>query len=286
MGQKTHPVQLRTTQALQSCWYSRSQYADLLHYEVALRKGISRRFQKRLSAGPIYTSWNGRGLSMTLTSLPIEKVQGWTQPEKHTSKPSLNMEQRKAKEVKTHQLYSLLRKQAAEIGRSQKTSLYDHKSLQLVEDVRNDVHKNLQTHADKRREFWKTFLLSNRVQGWWGRRVQACALESSYQSAQTIAQLAATRIESGVKTRTVLDTLLRESQSSQFVQGINIRVAGRLQGAEIASAQTKQWGLLGLHTFSQRVDYACTQAHISAGIIGIQVWVSFRRKEKKETAEM
>ena len=122
---------------------------------------------------------------------------------------------------------------------------------------------------------------ASRAYGWWIQHVHAYSLESPYQTAQTAAQRIVQRIEEGGKIRTILETSIREARNTSSVQGMKIRIAGRLQGAEIASAQNKQWGTLGLHTLSQRVDYAYARAHITAGIIGVQVWVSFRRKTVK-----
>ena len=55
--------------------------------------------------------------------------------------------------------------------------------------------------------------------------------------------------------------------------GIRVCVAGRLNGAEIASRETFREGRVPLHTLRANIDYAHTEANTTYGIIGIKVWV-------------
>jgi len=56
-------------------------------------------------------------------------------------------------------------------------------------------------------------------------------------------------------------------------QGIKIRCAGRLNGAEIARAEWYQQGRLPLHTLKADIDYGFVEAYTTYGVIGIKVWV-------------
>ena len=56
-------------------------------------------------------------------------------------------------------------------------------------------------------------------------------------------------------------------------EGVRIRCAGRLGGAEIARAEQYKEGKIPLHTLRANVDYASVTAHTIAGAIGIKVWV-------------
>ena len=56
-------------------------------------------------------------------------------------------------------------------------------------------------------------------------------------------------------------------------QGIKIRCAGRLNGAEIARAEWYQQGRLPLHTLKADIDYGFKTAYTTYGVIGIKVWV-------------
>jgi small subunit ribosomal protein S3 len=56
-------------------------------------------------------------------------------------------------------------------------------------------------------------------------------------------------------------------------QGIKIRCAGRLNGAEIARAEWYQQGRLPLHTLKADIDYGFKTAFTTYGTIGVKVWV-------------
>ncbi|MBN4079446.1 30S ribosomal protein S3 [Beggiatoa alba] len=56
-------------------------------------------------------------------------------------------------------------------------------------------------------------------------------------------------------------------------QGIKIRVAGRLNGADIARAEWYHEGRVPLHTLRADIDYGMVEASTTYGIIGVKVWV-------------
>lgn len=55
--------------------------------------------------------------------------------------------------------------------------------------------------------------------------------------------------------------------------GIKVRVAGRLNGAEIARAEWYREGRVPLHTLRANIDYGTAEAGTTYGIIGIKVWI-------------
>ena len=56
-------------------------------------------------------------------------------------------------------------------------------------------------------------------------------------------------------------------------QGIKVRVAGRLNGAEIARSEWYLHGQLPLQTLRADVDYGLAQAFTTYGAIGVKVWI-------------
>ncbi len=56
-------------------------------------------------------------------------------------------------------------------------------------------------------------------------------------------------------------------------QGIKIRVAGRLGGAEMARTEEYKAGRVPLHTLRGDIDYALAEAHTVYGKIGVKVWI-------------
>ena len=64
-----------------------------------------------------------------------------------------------------------------------------------------------------------------------------------------------------------------QSTVSMGAKGIRIRIAGRLNGAEIARQETFREGQVPLHTLRAKIDYAHVEANTTYGIIGIKVWI-------------
>ncbi len=64
-----------------------------------------------------------------------------------------------------------------------------------------------------------------------------------------------------------------QSTISMGAKGIRVRVAGRLNGAEIARQETFKEGQVPLHTLRAKIDYAHVEANTTHGIIGIKVWI-------------
>ncbi len=56
-------------------------------------------------------------------------------------------------------------------------------------------------------------------------------------------------------------------------EGVKIRCAGRLGGAEIARAESQKFGKVPLQTIRADIDYGFTEAHTTYGLIGIKVWI-------------
>ncbi len=61
------------------------------------------------------------------------------------------------------------------------------------------------------------------------------------------------------------------------VQGIKIKVSGRLGGAEMARSEQYKEGRIPLHTLRADIDYAVSEANTTYGKIGIKVWI-FRKE--------
>ena len=55
--------------------------------------------------------------------------------------------------------------------------------------------------------------------------------------------------------------------------GIKLKIAGRLNGAEIARSEWYQEGRVPLHTLKANIDYGVSEAKTTYGIIGVKVWI-------------
>ena len=66
-------------------------------------------------------------------------------------------------------------------------------------------------------------------------------------------------------------------------EGIKVKVAGRLNGAEIARSEWYQEGRVPLHTLKADIDYGVVEAKTTYGIIGVKVWIYRGEVKKGET---
>ncbi|MBA4389132.1 MAG: 30S ribosomal protein S3 [Verrucomicrobia bacterium] len=64
------------------------------------------------------------------------------------------------------------------------------------------------------------------------------------------------------------------------VQGIKIRVAGRLGGSELARTEWYKEGKIPLHTLRENIEYGFAEAATTAGRIGVKVWICKDREER------
>ena len=55
--------------------------------------------------------------------------------------------------------------------------------------------------------------------------------------------------------------------------GIKVKVAGRLNGADIARSEWYHEGQVPLHTLRADVDYGCVEARTTYGVLGVKVWI-------------
>ena len=56
-------------------------------------------------------------------------------------------------------------------------------------------------------------------------------------------------------------------------EGIKVRVAGRLNGAEIARSEWYREGRVPLHTLRADIDYGFAEAKTTYGVIGVKAWI-------------
>ena len=90
------------------------------------------------------------------------------------------------------------------------------------------------------------------------------------------AQVVATSIAKQIENRASYRRVIKKAMQTAMrfgIKGIKIKVGGRLNGAEIARAETYKDGSIPLHTLKADVDYATASAHTIYGIIGIKVWI-------------
>lgn len=90
------------------------------------------------------------------------------------------------------------------------------------------------------------------------------------------AQLVAESIALQLEKRVAFRRAMRKAVDSALrfgCKGIKVRVAGRLNGAEIARKEWYLQGRLPLHTLRADIDFGFAEARTTYGVIGVKCWI-------------
>lgn len=90
--------------------------------------------------------------------------------------------------------------------------------------------------------------------------------------AKLLADSVAQQLERRVMFRRAMKRAIQNAMR-QGAEGVKVRVAGRLGGAEIARAEWHKEGRVPLHTLRADIDYGLSEAKTTYGIIGVKAWV-------------
>lgn len=103
--------------------------------------------------------------------------------------------------------------------------------------------------------------------------------------AYLVAQNVAQQLERRVQFRRAMKRVIQNAMRLG-AEGIKVRVAGRLGGAEIARSECYHEGRVPLHTLRADIDYATYEALTTYGILGVKVWIFkgeiFSQKEEAQ----
>jgi small subunit ribosomal protein S3 len=91
-------------------------------------------------------------------------------------------------------------------------------------------------------------------------------------NAQLVAENIALQLERRVAFRRAMKKAV--GQAMKFgAQGIKVRVAGRLGGAEMARREWYREGRVPLHTLRADIDFGMAEARTTYGVIGVKAWI-------------
>jgi len=90
--------------------------------------------------------------------------------------------------------------------------------------------------------------------------------------AQLMAENIAQQLERRINFRRAMKRAIQTTMELG-AEGIRVRCAGRLNGAELARTEQYKDGKVPLHTLRANVDYGFTTARTMAGAIGVKVWI-------------
>ncbi len=90
--------------------------------------------------------------------------------------------------------------------------------------------------------------------------------------AQLVAENVALQLERRVSFRRAMKKALQTAKDFG-AEGIKIRCAGRLGGAELARVEQYHWGRVPLHTLRANIDYGFAEAKTLYGKLGVKCWI-------------
>jgi small subunit ribosomal protein S3 len=130
--------------------------------------------------------------------------------------------------------------------------------------------------------------IGNRLQNIAGKKIQIKIKE--IKQPESDAQIVALNIARQLKSRSSFRRTLKMSLNNAMktgVQGIKIKVSGRLGGAEMSRTEQVKAGRVPLHTLRANIEYGFAEADTTFGLIGVKVWIftgEVYKKDRKEDA--
>jgi small subunit ribosomal protein S3 len=98
-------------------------------------------------------------------------------------------------------------------------------------------------------------------------------IRSAESDATIVAMMVKDALEKRMPFRRVLKQTVEKVMANRDVEGVRIRIGGRLNGADMARTEEIKKGRIPLQTFRADIDFARVRATIPQGDLGIKVWV-------------
>lgn len=102
--------------------------------------------------------------------------------------------------------------------------------------------------------------------------IDVVEIKNAEVSAQLVAENVAMQLERRIGFRRAMKKTIQTAME-MGADGIKIRCAGRLGGAELARTEQYKEGRVPLHTLKANIDYGFAEANTVAGKIGVKVWI-------------
>jgi small subunit ribosomal protein S3 len=100
-------------------------------------------------------------------------------------------------------------------------------------------------------------------------------------NAQLVAENIAVQMTRRVAFRRAMKRAIKTAMD-MGVEGVKVRCAGRLGGAELSRAEWYKEGKTPLHTLRAKVEYGFAEAATSAGRIGVKVWICKKDEDESQ----
>ncbi|MCP6720380.1 MAG: 30S ribosomal protein S3 [Patescibacteria group bacterium] len=131
-----------------------------------------------------------------------------------------------------------------------------------IEELKNALLKTMKS-LRRKNKFPDNFTLNLNVE----------ELKRSEISAAVSAQQIAFDLEKRIPYRLIMRRQLETLKQNRGIKGAKIRMAGRLNGAEIARSEWSAYGRMPLQTLRAHIDYGEAISFTTYGTIGVKVWL-------------
>lgn len=103
-------------------------------------------------------------------------------------------------------------------------------------------------------------------------KVDVFEVKNPDNNAQLCSVNVAQQLEKRISFRRAMKKVMQQAMKSG-AKGVKVRVAGRLNGAEMARVEWYMEGQVPLHTLRADIDYGTSEAMTTYGLIGVKVWL-------------
>nr|YP_009890162.1 30S ribosomal protein S3 [Onosma fuyunensis]QKM77467.1 30S ribosomal protein S3 [Onosma fuyunensis] len=97
-------------------------------------------------------------------------------------------------------------------------------------------------------------------------------IEKPYGNPNILAEFIAGQLKNRVSFRKAMKKAIELTEQAD-TKGIQVQIAGRIDGKEIARVEWIREGRVPLQTIRAKIDYCCYTAQTIYGILGIKIWI-------------
>lgn len=276
MSQKINPISLRLgyNRSQDAHWFSMYDYGKCVGQSIVLRKHFNT-IIKQAKLVPVRL-----GLMKSEHAWKVIPVFG-KEDNVYTSKTTTNNQEETKKlslAQKANPLgYTLFKAQKSKLGIAMIYSLAawlsNHNSdAQISSFVRQGLVK---ANEIKESNLFQSTMDAWRLSSSGNLQVYPLHVLRRWDSAALVVRAIGNSIEKRLSLKSIFSQLVQEAISQTNVCGVRILVSGRINGAEIANSESRQWGSVPLQGFDNKIDYATEDIYTSYGIIGVKVWICY-----------
>lgn len=127
---------------------------------------------------------------------------------------------------------------------------------------------------DKLRKELKSFMIKNSIfDKDIETKIEVDEIRSPESNAKLVGLMVRDALQKRMPFRRVLKQTVEKVMANRDVQGVRIRIGGRLNGADMARTEELKKGQIPLQTLRADIDFARVRASIPQGDLGIKVWI-------------